>query len=321
MTLEADYERAARELLVEHLIAKGLRPRLTDRGVATGIGGITIDFRIESIEPRGDAMQMVFWALIDGVSKLVPSRIDLDLLGLGADAHQALTEGVHVLLDTVIPVLEADHDRRSAPSGVTTMQMTSMTDGVATEWDLITGAASIGGDRRDLIVAAVDDLALAQGIVDSITGALAEPRPHWFKLFLVRAEDGRLIGDMKIDGVAVGITESFESPQWPTGSMVVRQFGLVRPAGRNPDPAQIEFLKPADAAPSTPRRWWQRTSHFRRYEPLATGLPALAVSSGSRASPRSAKDDEGGLTRRAARLVPIGGHSDAGEQQPRQRFA
>ncbi len=243
MKLEADYEDAARDLLVGHLGSSGLNPKVGSGGVATGIGRITIDFKVDAIKKTGDAMQMVFWASIDGVPGLRPSRIDLDLLGMGADAHEALKEGVHVLLDSVIPVLQADDDRRVLPSGVASMPVTSMTDNVATSWDLLTGSPGVGGERPDLILAAIDDHALAQGIMDSISGALGEVRPHWFKLFIVRDGDGRLIGDVKLDGVAVGVAASFDSPEWPPGPMVVRQFGLVRPVNRTPDATLIESLR------------------------------------------------------------------------------
>ena len=236
VTIESDYEAAARELLVEHLRSDGLRPKLSNTGVATDIGKITIDFRVEGLEASGDQMQMTFWAVVGGVRGVEPPSFELDLLGRGADAHAALMEGVHVLVDSVIPVLRADHDRRSLPDGVNLMPVTSMTDGVPTAWDLFTGSPSIGGEPRAPIVAAIDDLALVQGIIDSITGSLGELRPHWFKLFIIRTADGQWLGDMKIDGVPVGIVESFQSPKWPAdGTFLVRQFGLYRPADRTPD--------------------------------------------------------------------------------------
>ena len=259
MTIESDYEAAARELLVEHLGSDGLRPRLSNDGVATDIGTITIDFRVEKIEPSGEMMQMVFWAVIDGVRGLQPSSFELDLLGIGVDAHAALMEGVHVLVDSVVPVLRADHDRRSLPAGVKVMPVTSMTDGVPAAWDLFTGSPGIGGEARAAIVSAVEDLALMQGIIDSITGSLGELRPHWFKLFIIRAGDGTWLGDMKIDGVPVGIVDSFRSSRWPAnGTLAVRQFGLYRPADRKPDAALLESIASAETVKDTPRRWWRR---------------------------------------------------------------
>jgi hypothetical protein len=259
VTIESDYEAAARELLAEHLRSDDLSPKLSNDGVVTDIGKITIDFRIEKIEPSGEIMQMVFWAMVGGVRGMLPSSFELDLLGRGVDAHAALTEGVHVLVDSVIPVLRADHDRRSLPTGVKVMPVTSMTDGVPVAWDLFTGSPSIGGEPRAAIVSAVDDLALMQGIIDSITGSLAELQPHWFKLFLVRAGDGTWLGDMKIDGVPVGIVDSFRSPRWPAGgTLAVRQFGLYRPADRKPDATLLESIAPTEAVKDTPRRWWRR---------------------------------------------------------------
>lgn len=77
---------------------------------------------------------------------------ELDLLGRGRDAHAARVESVHVLVDSVIPVLHADDDRRSLPSGVKTIPVTSMTDGVPAAWDLFTCSPSIGGEPRAEIV-------------------------------------------------------------------------------------------------------------------------------------------------------------------------
>ena len=202
MGLEADYEQAARELVVGHLTTYGLHPRIGRTGVATGIGKVTIDFRIESVDVVNAAMQMVFWATIDGVPGLDPPQIELDLLGGGPDAHSALIDGVHVVLESVIPVLQADLDRRSLPDGVKTMQVTSMTDGVPATWDLFTGAPSILGDDREAVAAAVDDQALAQGIINSITDSLGERRAHWFKFFVIRTDTGELLGDMRVDGCA-----------------------------------------------------------------------------------------------------------------------
>ena len=227
--------------------------------MATDIGQITIDFRVESIKASGDQMQMVFWAVVGGVRRMEPPSFELDLLGLGEDAHAALIEGVHVLVASVIPVLRADHDRRSLPAGVELMPVTSMMDGVAVAWDLFTGSPSIGGEPRAAIVAAVDDLALVQGIIDSIVGSLAELGPHWFKLFIVRTAEGMWLGDMKIDGVSVGIVDSFESPKWPAGAtFAVRQFGLYRPADRRPDAELLDSFGASEAVNDTPRRWWRR---------------------------------------------------------------
>lgn len=259
MTLESEYEAAARGLLVEHLRSDGLRPTLSNDGVATDIGKIAIDFRIERIEPSGDQIQMVFWAVVGGVRGMEPSSFELDLLGHGVDAHAALREGIHVLVDSVIPVLRADHDRRSLPSGVNVMPVTSMTDGVPAASDLFTGSPSIGGEPRDAIASAINDLALMQGIIDSITGSLEEVRPHWFKLFIVRAGDGTWLGDMKIDGEAVGIVDSFRSPKWPVGGVfAVRQFGFYRPADRKPDAALLDSPGSTGTAKNSPRRWWRR---------------------------------------------------------------
>lgn len=258
MSIESDYEAAARDLLIEHLGSDGLRPKLSKDGVATDIDKITIDFKVEKIEPSGEMMQMVFWAVVNGVHGLEPSSFDLDLLGRGDDAHAALMEGVHVLVDSVIPVLRADHDRQSLPSGVDLVPVTSLTDGVPATWDLFTGSPGIGGEPRGPIVRAVEDLALMQGIIDSITDSLAVLRPHWFKLFIIRADDGTWLGDMKIDGVPVGIVDSFQSPKWPaSGYLAVRQFGLYRPADRRPDAALLETIGGAATA-EKPGRWWRR---------------------------------------------------------------
>ena len=258
MSIESDYEAAARDLLIEHLGSDGLRPKLSKEGVVTDIGKVTIDFRIEKIEPSGEMMQMVFWAVVSGVRGLEPPSFDLDLLGRGADAHAALMEGVHVLVDSVIPVLRADHDRQSLPSGVDLVPVTSMTDGVPATWDLFTGSPGIGGEPREAIVRAVKDLALMQGIIDSITDSLAVLRPHWFKLFIIRADDGKWLGDMKIDGVPVGVVDSFLSPKWPaSGQLTVRQFGLYRPAARRPDAALLETIGGGETV-KEPRRWWRR---------------------------------------------------------------
>ena len=98
-----------------------------------------------------------------------------------------------------------------------------------------------------------------QGIIDSITGSLGELRPHWFKLFIIRTADGQWLGDMKIDGVPVGIVDSFQSPKWPAdGTFLVRQFGLYRPADRTPDAELLASLGSSEPVKDKPRRWWRR---------------------------------------------------------------
>jgi hypothetical protein len=269
VTLEADYVVTARELLAGHLASSGLRARSGDDGVATGIGRIVIDFEIERISPEHGRVQMVFWARIDGVDGL-PSPIDLDLLGLGQDAHEALQEGVHAVLDGVVPVLRFDREGGAAPEGVVVPELTSMTDGRPTAWLLALGPPSLGGEPRAELVKAVDDLMLMQGIVDSITPALSEIRPHWMKLFLVRAPNGSLTGDVKVDGVQIGVPESFESPSWPTSTsgLVVRQFGLARPSRKAVDQETVATLRGVAGAgaadqepaeePDRRRSWWRR---------------------------------------------------------------
>lgn len=265
MTLEADYVAAARDLLAGHLASSGLKARPGDNGVATGIGRIVIDFEIEKIAPEQGRVQMVFWARIDGVDGL-PSPIDLDLLGLGQDAHEALQEGVHAVLDGVVPVLRFDHEGGDAPDGVVVPELTSITDGRPTAWRLALGPPSLGGEPRAELVKAVDDLMLMQGIVDSITPALSQIRPHWLKFFLVRAPNGRLTGDVKVDGVQIGVPQSFESPSWPasTGGLVVRQFGLARPSRKAVDEETVATLRgvaggeESTKEPDRRRPWWRR---------------------------------------------------------------
>ena len=47
---------------------------------------------------------------------------------------------------------------------------------------------------------------------------------------------------MKVDGVPVGIVESFDSPKWPPGGLSVRQFGLYRPAHRRRAAEHLDLL-------------------------------------------------------------------------------
>jgi hypothetical protein len=86
------------------------------------------------------------------------------------------------------------------------------------------------------------------------------------KLFLVRAPNGSLTGDVKVDGVQIGVPESFESPNWPTstGGLVVRQFGLARPSRKAVDQETVATLRSVAGAgelaeePDRRRPWWRR---------------------------------------------------------------
>jgi hypothetical protein len=243
MTLEADYAATAHELLAGHLRDDGLDPRVSDAGVRLGVGGLTVEFRVEAIKPAAGSIQLVYWATVGGVKGLEPPQVELDLLGIGDDAHAALVDGVHVFVDQVLPVLRADADRSTAAGVVSVVSISSLTDGRATAWDLMMGPAGVGGDARDDVERAIANLALAQGLIDTLTPFLALVRGHWYKLFLARGRDGEMFGDMKVDGRQVGLTGSFDGAQWPAGSMTVRQFGLVRPANRAIDLETAEFLR------------------------------------------------------------------------------
>jgi hypothetical protein len=265
VTLERDYAAAARELLAGHLESDGLKARVRSDGVATAIGRIVVDFRIAEITAHAGLVQMPFWAVIDGVDGFVPPRFELDLLGHGPDAHEALRNGVHTLIDGVVPVLRYDHARGLPPEGVRVAPLTSMTAGRPTSWDLIVGPPAIGGEARDELRSAIDDLLLMQGIVDGLTPALGAVRPHWFKVFLVRAPDGALTGDIKVDGTAMGVAASFDTPGWPDGGLLVRQFGLARPVRRSPDAASVDDLRGLDdAAEDTGGRPRSRIQRLRR---------------------------------------------------------
>jgi hypothetical protein len=259
VTLEADYGAAAREMLASHLASSGLKARVGRDGVATGIGRIVVDFEVENVVVEGDIARVVFWARIDGIAG-VPSRIDLDLLGLGHDAHEALEEGVHAVLDGVVPVLRLDHDGGEPHGGVVVLKLTSMTDGRATPWALVLGPPAVGDGQRDELLRALEDSLLMQGIVDSITPVLGEIRPHWMKLFLVRSPDGRLLGDVKIDGLQVGVADSFDSAAWPasSGGFIVRQFGLARPSNRAVDADTLATLGGGAHERERGRSWWRR---------------------------------------------------------------
>lgn len=145
-------------------------------------------------------------------------------------------------------------------------ELTSMTDGRPTAWLLALGPPSLGGEPRAELVRAVHDLLLMQGIVDSITPALSQIRPHWMKHFLVRAPNGSLTGALKVDGVQIGVPESFESPSWPTstGGLVVRAFGLAQPSRKAVAQETVTTLRgeagPGELAEEPDRRrpWWRR---------------------------------------------------------------
>lgn len=251
---------AAAELLAMHLGTDGLQARAIGDQVATGIGAITVRFRVEDVAPSGGRMMVAFWATIDGVRDLPSSPIQLDLIGLGGDGHEALAEGVHALVDGVIPVLRRDVDAAYERDELSVLPVTSVTGrGPPRAWDLVLGPPAYGGAARDRIKAALDDLVLYQGIMDSITPVLDRRVAHWFKLFLARGADGKLAGDVKVDGVAVGVAHSFETADW-TGidEAAVRQFGLIRPSDRPVDVSTAADLAQAHGAPSPGASWWRR---------------------------------------------------------------
>jgi hypothetical protein len=150
MTLEADYAATAHELLAGHLRDDGLDPRVSDAGVRLGVGGLTVEFRVEAIKPAAGSIQLVYWATVGGVKGLEPPQVELDLLGIGDDAHAALVDGVHVFVDPVLPVLRADADRSTAAGVVSVVSISSLTDGRATAWDLMMGQAGVGAMRDDV---------------------------------------------------------------------------------------------------------------------------------------------------------------------------
>jgi hypothetical protein len=124
---------------------------------------------------------------------------------------------------------------------------------------VVLGPPAFGGEPRDRIKAALDHLVLYQGIMDSITPVLDRRVAHWFKVFLARSADGKLVGDVKVDGVAVGVAHSFETANWAgIDEVVVRQFGLIRPSNRRVDASTAADLAQAHGSPSPGGSWWRR---------------------------------------------------------------
>jgi hypothetical protein len=263
MSVERDYEQLAREVFRDHLANQGLDARHADRGVATGIGDIVVDFEVDSIAPQDADVQVIFWAHIDDVRGVRPSRISLDLVGIGPDSAEALLNGVHYVLDGVVPVLRYDADDIEKPEDMQVATYTSMTDGHSTVWDLLLGPPAVGGDDREAGVEAVKSLALMQGILDSVVDATGAIRPHWFKLLVVRAPSHELFGDVKVDGVQVGVARSFDSDLLPDGNLMVRQFGLIRPTDRVADDDALRLMREHDGAAAEGRPWWRRITGSR----------------------------------------------------------
>jgi hypothetical protein len=264
VSLETEYASAAREMLASHLVSAGLKARVSEERVATGIDGISVDFEVESLEPSDDLMQLVFWAIVDGVDGLEPPTMRLDLVGHGPDGHAALANGLHVFFDGVIPVLQVDIDRSLEPPGVKVVDATSVTgDGTAVSWDLILGPVGIGAEDRATLQKAVDDLVLIQGIFDSFMAVFHERRPHWLKLLLGRAPSGEVIGTVRLDGTELEFADSFKTAQWPAGSSgIIRQFVLARPTSRLPDAATVAELEALHGR--APRKsWWHRLGRGR----------------------------------------------------------
>lgn len=258
--LSSDYAKAASELLADHLRSSGLSATATDAVVRTGIDAVTVEFEVGEVEPQDGRMTMVFWATVGGLRDMAGTPIRLDLLGLGQDGYEALREGVHALTDGVVPVLRRDAERTFEAAGVSALTVTSVTgDRKPMAWDLLLGPPAIGGEERLQVQEALDNLALFQGIMDSITPALEHRVGHWFKLFLALGQDGSLHGDVKVDGVQVGVAPSFSGADWrgATG-FAVRQFGLVRPADRQPDQSVIDDLARAHGSPARKRRFLGR---------------------------------------------------------------
>jgi hypothetical protein len=258
VSVEHDYEKLAREVFRGHLADLGLDARHVDRGVQTGIGDIVVDFEVDSIDPQDTEMHVVFWAHLDDVPGVRPPRISLDLVGIGPDSAEALLNGIHFVVDGVVPVLRYDQDRGERPEGIQVATYTSMTDGRATVWDLVTGPPAVGGDSPEAGIEAIKSLAFMQGIVDSIVDVTGSVQPHWFKLLVIRGPDHKLIGDVKVDGFPVGVSPSFDSDRLPEGTVMVRQFGLVRPTDRQPDADTLRMIREHEAAATDERPWWRR---------------------------------------------------------------
>jgi hypothetical protein len=255
MSLESDYTALGRELLADHLRSEGLDSTVTDKGVRLGFGGLTADVLVESIKPSGDVIHVTYWAYISSYKGIEPPRIDLDLTGIGKDAREALTDAIHVLTDQVIPVLRADLDRSIELDGVVFATASSVTDGRPTAWDLVMGPAGVGGGSVDEARKAIGDLVLMQGLIDSLVDSMSDVRPHWYKLILVRGRDGAISGNIRIDGALFELAPSFGSATWPDVAVVVRQFGLLKPANRAIDEEQRDQLRAAGG--EVPRRSWR----------------------------------------------------------------
>jgi hypothetical protein len=140
------------------------------------------------------------------------------------------------------------------------LPVTSVTGrGTPRAWDVILGPPAFGGAPEARIKAALDGLALYQGIMDSITPVLDRRTAHWFKLFLARGAEGPLAGDVKVDGAPVGVASSFEAAGWQgIEELVVRQFGLIRAVDRAVDASTAATLEQAHGSSSEGSSWSRR---------------------------------------------------------------
>ncbi len=178
---------------------------------------------------------------------------------VGEDGHAALINAVHVFHEAIIPVIRRQVDPRYVHGGLAINTVASVTgNGKPVAWELIVGPPAYTGVPMGAVREAIDHLALMQGIMDSITPVLEQRTGHWFKVVLGRGTDHRVFGDVKVDGVPIGVAPSFEAADWRNAdTFSVRQFGIVMPAATT-DPALLANLVgvsgEAPARPSLLRR-------------------------------------------------------------------
>lgn len=139
--------------------------------------------------------------------------------------------------------------------------LTTMTDGVPTNWRVLSGELQIQGDRTGEVAAFLDETpAFALGL-DTLCGYFHEHRLHWCKLFGKEGDGFERIFGMSLDG---GIPEGGEgelAAKWAVadsaGPYQWRQFFVMYPDGE-PEPEMVGKLEKHEAEQDRPRRRFLR---------------------------------------------------------------
>ena len=185
---------------------------------------------------------------------LIQDLVSLD----GASADAILTECIQVYLHLTFDPIRALFDETLFASPA--RRLISVVDpGEATSWSLYTGWLDVRGPDHSVLVECLGERSMLGLVSSTLTGYLAEPKLHWFKLYGESHGAKRQFGcifDGRAEGNGEREMEAVLNLPPDSGWWSYRGFAVLVPHGE-PDAVEVEELRAQlGPPPAKGLSWW-----------------------------------------------------------------